>query len=619
MMRTRRAGTSLIELLVVIVVFLVGILAILQIFPGGLRILQNTRDQSTARQLSRAEMERLLALSHSLPEAIVGVQYVLGASWVDIVAVSNTSSDELSYTGNQLLSNGTVINNGNNVGPWDRLGAGNRIRRVVGEGGVVPAPRQVGTSFGGLMLLNFSPIAYDAAFPTLLQIYGNNMSKREGTPGFRVRPWEYFLEDVEEPTARIYLPRDTVVLRRYRLAMAAWVNSGGTVSRRTIIDSTIDVPPDPTGGTVGFDLSAYAALGGGETFVGAEWESIEVARAYLPVATFTANQPYEYQLLDSRLGVILFNPAGYNYKEPRQGRQVPLVARVNYDVLDWRIIRDEFRVSDQPPYQQRLQIGNLKIQGNRGPDGLTYNGLDVPVADGSGNFVTRDFLLLDMTSGGVYMPDSYQVDKSVGLITYIDVAPGTPGMQMNLILPGQSAPTTVNAFGRAVRALYQANKEWSVQVMKAPARFNQTFSPPSIAQYYIGTSGLAGGQPTRIYFPLADVGRKVVIGEIWYRDLGGNLHVMRDQDFVIQNAPLDPLGPYIEIRNADSNAAAFDFNTNGFAVRRVKGASLAVRVLWNPSAFNLTGDPDDNQRRYEQWSRDWRRTLVETFLPQGEN
>ena len=344
-----------------------------------------------------------------------------------------------------------------------------------------------------------------------------------------------------------------------------------------------------------------------------------MARAYLPVATFTANQPYEYQLLDSRLGVILFNPAGYNYKEPRQGRQVPLVARVNYDVLDWRIIRDEFRVSDQPPYQQRLQIGNLKIQGNRGPDGLTYNGLDVPVADGSGNFVTRDFLLLDMTSGGVYMPDSYQVDKSVGLITYIDVAPGTPGMQMNLILPGQSAPTTVNAFGRAVRALYQANKEWSVQVMKAPARFNQTFSPPSIAQYYIGTSGLAGGQPTRIYFPLADVGRKVVIGEIWYRDLGGNLHVMRDQDFVIQNAPLDPLGPYIEIRNADSNAAAFDFNTNGFAVRRVKGASLAVRVLWNPSAFNLTGDPDDNQRRYEQWSRDWRRTLVETFLPQGEN
>lgn len=617
-MRTRRAGTSLIELLVVIVVFLVGILAMLQIFPGGLRILQNTRNMSVARQLASAEMERVVSRALYLPDAIVGVQYVPGASWVDIVAVDNTSSEELSYTGTELTANGEVIRDGNNVGRWDLLNASNRIRRIVAEGGPVPAPRQVGGDFGGLMLVNFAPISYDPSYPTLLQIYGNDMSKREGTPGFRIRPWDYYLEDVEEPTARIYLPRDTTVLRRYRLAMSAWIANGGSTSRRTIIDATIDVPPDPTGGAVGFDLSAYAALQAGETFVGAEWDSIEVARAYLPVATFTNGQPYEYRVLDARLGVLLFNPAGYDYKERRGNRQIPLVARVNYDVFDWRIIRDEFRITNLAPYQQRLQLGNLKVQGNQRPDGQIYSGLDVLVSDGTGGTETRDLLLLDLETGGVYLPDSYRVDKSVGLITCIDVAPGTPGMQMNLVLPGQAAPTTVNAFGRAVRALYQANLEWSVQVMKAPARFHQTYSPPSTAQYYVGGSGLAGGNVRRIYFPLADVGRKVVIGEIWYRDGGGNLHSMRDQDFVIQNAPLDPFGPYIDISNVDPNAASFDFATYGYAVRRVKGASVAVRVLWNPSFFGLTADTAENQRRFEQWSRDWRRTSVETFLPQGE-
>ncbi|MCE2766301.1 MAG: hypothetical protein LW628_05210 [Fimbriimonadaceae bacterium] len=37
-------GTTLIEVLVTIVVFLVGILAIAQIFPGGVKILNRTRN-----------------------------------------------------------------------------------------------------------------------------------------------------------------------------------------------------------------------------------------------------------------------------------------------------------------------------------------------------------------------------------------------------------------------------------------------------------------------------------------------------------------------------------------------------------------------------------------------
>ena len=57
----------------------------------------------------------------------------------------------------------------------------------------------------------------------------------------------------------------------------------------------------------------------------------------------------------------------------------------------------------------------------------------------------------------------------------------------------------------------------------------------------------------------------------------------------------------------------------GYAVRRVKGASVAVRVLWNPAVFQLGTDAAENLERFEVWSRNWRRTTTETFLQRGEN
>ena len=98
------------------------------------------------------------------------------------------------------------------------------------------------------------------------------------------------------------------------------------------------------------------------------------------------------------------------------------------------------------------------------------------------------------------------------------------------------------------------------------------------------------------------MGRKVVIGEVYYRDGGGNLKILRDQDFVIRNTPADPLGPYVDITDVDGTATTLDFYGNpygsayGYAVRRVKGASVAVRVLWNPSFFSITSDSATNMQ-----------------------
>ncbi|MES1228007.1 MAG: hypothetical protein ABUL72_05005, partial [Armatimonadota bacterium] len=73
--RRRIAGTSLIEVLTVIVVFLVGILAVIQIFPNGLRIVRDTKNNSTAASLAAAEIQRVGGRVDSLPEMIVPVVF----------------------------------------------------------------------------------------------------------------------------------------------------------------------------------------------------------------------------------------------------------------------------------------------------------------------------------------------------------------------------------------------------------------------------------------------------------------------------------------------------------------------------------------------------------------
>ncbi|MFQ3586136.1 MAG: hypothetical protein SNJ76_00540 [Fimbriimonadaceae bacterium] len=654
MNRSRRnQGTSLVELLVVIVVLLVGILGVVQVFPGGFSALRTTRSNSVATELARSQIEAVKSRPDQVPEMVLPVQYIFGSP-TTVVADLGRRQDDLSLAGVGISAAGDVLDAGGNaLAPWPFLSGANLYRRIVGEGGPVPAPRAVGSAFAGIMLLQFGPIVFNPNLDSLFQVYGNDLVKREGLPGgWRTFDYEVYLEDVGEPDAVIALPRDANRVRQYRLAMTCWISDGGQVFRRDIVDTTITVAPDPAGGFAQFPLASFAGLTGGESFVGAEWDTIRVARLFLrldPDTDAFSADPYEYMLLDSRLGILAFNPAGYNFQEPRpRGRRIPLVARVNYDVFDWRIIRDEFRIPGNAPFQQKLLLNSLKVRGNQDVDRSTYQGIEVPLPDGNGGTLFSDVILVDVETGGVFLHDptnpgnpsgpastlndylnvdptrsSFAVDKSIGMMRFLDFDQNPAnGLQMRLFLPGATTPITVDASGRAVRALYRARGEWAVQVLKAPARFTQTFNAPNVGQYYVGQSPLASGTgpgaPTRIYFPGQDAGGKVTIGEIWYVDGGGNVRTILDQNFVIRSAPADPLGPYVDIREIDPSATAFDWS-QGYSVRRVKGASLGVRVLWNDQSFTLGPDPVANADAFNTWSRMWRRNRVETFLQRGGN
>ncbi len=650
------AGTTLVELLVVIVVLSIGILAVLQIFPSGLRILAYNRNAEIATKLAQDEAQRFVGRSDQMPESIDPVYYQYDPTSMTV----KTYSDRFRRPGDYSLVNtgsldstGNVVDSGGHtLGYWPYLSGPNLFRRVVGEGGRVPAPRQVGGYYGGLMVLQFTPIAVNQLDPGKFQIYGADMNRLLGTPqtGETPQSFHYYVQNIDQPTnANLILPADSSIQKTYRLAMAFYVSKGGTTYKKDRDDIPITVAPITGGGFYTLSLAngdppinpatitgppqnpAQGWLDTGETFVSAELESIRVARQYEPILTpDTFSDPYQYKLLDQSLGLILFSDQAYNTYELRNGRRVPLEAHVNYDVYDWRVMRDEFRVPDGQVPQVKLELGNWKILGHRDVDNTVYQGLSPFIPDGKSSSKRSDMIFMDMETGGIILPKSatrlsggtplelIHVDKSVGIATFYD-ADNDPnnGLTGEIVYPGSTLASDINLTGRSIRAMYESNGEWMTQVSMAPVQFNVSQTPdPTVSEYYVGGTQVGAGSATRVYFPLSSAGQRVTIDQIWYTDPTNPtpLQSMNDQSFLIQTKPADSTGlAYIDIHSVNPNASAFDTTTYGYAVSGVKGASITVRVLWNPTKFEFTTDPAQNLSNLEVWARSWRSTVAETY------
>lgn len=625
--RTTTAGTTLIEVLVVIVVLMIGILAVVQIFPGGLRILTLNRSAVMATALARDEAQRVVGRSYQVPEAILPVTYVYNASGtppgLEVSEDNGRPFSDIGINAGTLDAAGNLFDaDGHMLGYWPYLSGPNLFRRIQSEGGRVPAPRQVGDEFGGLLVLQFTPIVFNVNDPGAFLIYGADMIRRIGPPqeGDLPQRYEYYVENIDQPTGSIYLPADTIAQHKYRVAVSYYYVSGGKTLKKDA-KAVVTVPSNPAGGFYNVPLTLFPG------FEGAELESVRVARQYdrLDNPTDPFTDPYQYKLLDPDLGLILFSDQAYNTFELRNGRRVPLEARVDYDVLDWRVMRDEFRVPDGDVPQVKLALGNLKVKGNRDVDGTVYEGLKLNLQKGDGSTERRDIALMDLDTGGIFLEKSatrnkqlIRVDRSVGLLTFFD-ADGNRnnGIQGELIYPGATVPVDVNLTGRAIRAMYQARGEWAAQVMKAPSLFTVSAGNPGHAQYYVGGSDAGiGGSPTRIYFSQSEAGQRVTIDQIWYRrTTDTTARSLENQSFVIQAQPADPTGyAYVDVTSADPQATTLDTDTYGYAVQGVRGATVSVRVLWNPTTLSFGSDPNKNMAAFEVWGREWRRTVAETYV-----
>jgi type II secretory pathway pseudopilin PulG len=629
-------GTSLIEVLVVIVIFAIGILAMVQIFPGGLALMRKSQLAIAAQALAKHEIERLEGLNSRLPDYIVPVRYYINGSNLYLEQDENRRIDDLGPVAGSLTQDGILRDVADEpIGYWPLVSGANVARRVIGEGQRVPAPRQVGNFFGGLMAVAYGPIYFNEMIDQHLLVYGRDLTRVVGAPDDGELPEfdRYYVDQVDGADAVLFLPADDTENRRYRVVFSFYQTVGTETSKKGVLDGTVLVPPiGPGGGFAQIKLSDVQGVmvDGGATFTGVELDSIKVARTYQKIALadpFT--DPYQYKLLDGTLGLLLFGEEAARTFERRDGRQVPLEARVSYDVLDWRVIRDDFRVPQGDIPLVKLALGNLKVKGGLDVDRTTYQGLNIQLPTGSAATERRDIVLMDLETGGILLEQSAsrpdvaggpkrltRIDKSLGTVTFLD-ADDNPanGVTAEVVYPGTDTAVDLNITGRSFRALYQGVGEWAVQPLKTPGSYTQSLDRPKVTEFYIGDTGTPGGMPTRIYFPQSDFGRRVTVGEIWYRrGTDSTPRLIENQSFVVAGAADGANLPFIDVKALDPAAASLDFETYGYAVRNIKGASVSVRVLWNPSFLTLGADPVDNLKELDIWGREWRKTTLESFV-----
>ena len=628
-------GTSLIEVLVVIVIFLIGILAVAQIFPGGFKILRNTNNLTISDALGRGMGEQLSANADQLPDAILPV------SNSDVIDPTRFPTDSSLYNEatDTLNQDGTFVDGGVTYSNWAYYSGANVFRKIIGEGVTIPSPRPVGSYYGGLMVLQFGPTRQLSATETTpLLVYGNDFEVQVGAPPVGIiANGQAYIDDPNSAVGAVTITvDDPTVNPTYRFSCTLYSKLGGVVNRHDIVAQVISAPGNGTinGQLFTVPFAQFAPLG--ESYLSVDPGSVRIQRVFqplAPLAAFSLTDPYQYKVLNLNMGVLLYNPIGYNYAIQRaSGQRENLRGRVDYETRDWRIIGETFHLDDsQTDY--KLTMSSIKVLGhNAYGDEIAYQGLGIPAPQADGSVENTDVLFQDVSTGGMILYDaqgstnpaknSMLVQQGNGIFkvnSFVQTPNQPPYVWLLLPDPtqpnGWSAPVRVHPNGRTVRVLYEAKGDWTVQPVLASSYYHEANLLPALGA---GTYAVGAGN-TRIYFPRMDLGNKVSVDQVFYVDSGGNLRTLENQSFVIRDVPADPTGyPYIDLREADASATGFDFS-RGYAVRGVRGVSVTVRVWHNEGVFHLDNVSADNISALDTYLSQWRLTSTETYLQRGSN
>jgi len=630
--RTRR-GTTLVEMLVVIVIFLVGILAVVQIFPGGFRLLIQARKQAQAAALARSESERLTATPDGIPEMILPTP---------AAAANNPSLGNLGPAGVAIGANGDLFAaDSTNLGHWMYNSGANRFRLIESEHHRMPAPRRIGTGaddYGcaflptfGLVEGNYAQVsgnllAIETKIPADLTSVGTDLFNTTTTFG------DFTAAVSNTATPQLLVPTGEQV-RAYRVWLNVSVMREGKPSSRTLRAMLVATPAT----TKAVDAAEYplyridlnslatANLDSGETLTGVDSSSVRVRRSYRSVGTFS-NDPFEFRVIESQRGLLLFNPTAAAATVADGDGRSPLQVVVSYVTRDWRVLRQDVRLLEADQGQYKLPLGSIKTNNPSTPDSINNSSIDTLPDDPIGyqSPLASHFAILDLETGGLVaeqmMPAGkqlVQVDKAQGVFRFADADTATPGIDMMIALPTGGAKV-VGLTGRTLRVLYEVKEEWSVQVTRAASRYSATGLLPDIGQYYLGgtNSGL-GGATTRIYFPALDASQSVNVDKIAYIRAGGGRGEISGTRFTLRYRTGDPINlPSLDIREAADDAVGFDFDAAP-AVSGIRGSSLQVRTLWNPDQVSLGTDPAANVAKINLWGQGWRKRLTQVFIDGG--
>jgi len=584
-----KRGTSLVEILVVMVVLLVGILTVVQMFPTGFRVVRSGESQTIAGRLAQQELERWKTMAANLPSGILAVDES-GLTVVNDQFPGPPFDDYLTD------SNGEVITE------EGRAARGNlfNLRRVVDETTGIPVAGYFqtggGTKYGSRYTLAFSPIVvkHDPETDKLVNfaVKSGDLSRRKGDSSENppiLRPGQYAIDTaiVGGPAFNVAFPANpSAGSCVYYISYSYWAVPEGSAEADaellSVVNQVVEVPGDqadwvqvPVQVAAGYELleieeETDTCARGFEDRTGVEW----------------SDNPYEFQLADPILGVIAFNPTGHGrYEYTAQGIK-PIKARIDYLIYDTRIIREDKvvpdNVTDDPALGDVVQIKlALRFILNNGdptdnPDEPEYKGL---VTLGQGEVTVADpMLVVDLATGLRVSFPMGNVDFQSGIVSL-------PARADLLDWGSNPVAEDVSLVGRNLRFFYRADGDWAVQCQKAYLNYQRLHGSSQLDYCHYRFDSDNESNPNRLWFAKCEAGKTVAVDYTYVKDVFGADNKsyptemkISGEAYQISDAPDGTGECFIDLeppRFAEHSTAG-DIQR----VYAVVGTSFKARVIW---------------------------------------
>ena len=603
--RLDKSGTSLIEVLVTFVVFLVGMVSVLRMFPGGFLSMRHTENATLAHRLAQTEIERWEGKTANLPSGILAWGEVAGSPGVNVVL---TDVDPANLE-DPLLPGGYYFSDAN------------KYRRINSESTRIPVPTAANWNMGSVYVLGFSPIAWSNTTPNPdpIVIYGGEMRRKpfpRNVQNLQLKRYSEYALDYEH--ALLYLRPFRNRTRSFIITYSYWLESGTEMLLYPAVGVSVLVPP-PSSSELddGYQIAGIPVPGGvppgnwgidqGSDSLHREFDEIAAADVW------NMEDPYEFKVLDPVGGVIAFNPLGYGYEELTARGKEPLTAYIDYTVLDWHIIHEERRLPDTfnsaADQDVKLTLRFIKKAGETmEPDGSTYQGLasEPPYSVTGSPLIPYDVLAVDVETGDVYTQQSvtatgnpvFTVNYKEGIIrfdpSYVILSPA----------PRPGEPGSSPFQGKTFRIYYRAEGDWALQAFKAYDVYRRSYTPSlDHRQYYFYPSD------GRIYFPRCYAGCTVAVDYSYRLDpndpdrfITGEAYQISDDTALLPGAPAAYC--YIDIlQKLHEVNPGIDIDPNTFMRRiaKVYGVSVGTRVIWHETGKRLRAGS-------------WRKVDLQTYL-----
>lgn len=660
----RSAGFSVVEVLVVLVVLLIGILAIARLFPGGFLTIQRTGEQTGAQGLVAQQIEA----QKNLPSVSEGILAVLPDAQGNLIPQNNIHPD--------TLTDYTAANRPPNVAAGQEyfFSNANIYRYVKGEVVRIPiaTPNPDNGAFGAPYMLQMGPVENQFTSvngvptdrilvygPVMERIIQSSQSSAFGPPAMPdIQNEAQYAIDFDRLQIAFY-PRAASPARPapnnfrrfvFQYDYYADDGNGGTIVR-TVLNREILVPDVDTQGdpenlrpiwqpifdTVNNPLPP--------DFVAFRRDSEEVSRRFrLVLAQPVLNRdntvnappvwtddPYEYcwytpqEINNANVGVLLFNPLGRTTNIRTSTGTRAFEARVDYQTFDNHIIREDRQVPNQAPYDIKLSLPFVLTQGEAMDNQQIYNGIFCGDGTNTNLAQSPSILIYNANTGfpagnltGRCDPNALNTNNPDRGRVRFTLEPRTGTVRL------LAEDVEANGLRSAnLRFFYRVQKDWAMQILKANARYVQAPAPNQMnyRSFYVGGSVQGVGVATRIYFPISEAGKTVVLGEYWVRTnlvgTPGEFKRFAGETYQItdRRVEFDPTLnlPYIDLTTLHPEAATEAWQLTaaqtGLAVNNVQGASLKARVIWRGSTQRTT-EADGTTSFTARWRKLENETII---------